>query len=138
MERTEALIAVVGHDEPLSSERVYASAGADMVLVHSKQKTPIEIERFAADWDGSAPLVIVPTAYPQLTEARIKEIGRIGMVIYGNHGIRATIKAMRDVFAQIAREGHAMGVDASIATVEDVFAIQEMDRINAQERRFVR
>jgi len=109
-----------------------------MVLVHSKQKTPIEIERFAADWDGNAPLVVVPTAYPQLTEARIKEIGRIGMVIYGNHGIRATIKAMRDVFAQIVRDGHTMGVDASIATVEDVFAIQEMDRINADERRFVR
>jgi len=136
--RTEALIAGLGNDEALRRARAYASAGADMVLVHSKQKTPIEIERFAADWDGGAPLVVVPTAYPQLTEARIKEIGRIGMVIYGNHGIRATIKAMRDVFAQIAHDGHSMGVDASIATVEDVFAIQEMDRINADERRFVR
>ncbi len=136
--RTEALIAGLGNDEALRRARAYAFAGADMVLVHSKQKTPIEIERFAADWDGNAPLVVVPTAYPQLTEARIKEIGRIGMVIYGNHGIRATIKAMRDVFAQIAREGHTMGVDASIATIEDVFAIQEMDRINAEERRFVR
>jgi len=136
--RTEALIAGLGNDEALRRARAYASAGADMVLVHSKQKTPIEIERFAADWDGNAPLVVVPTAYPQLTEARIKEIGRIGMVIYGNHGIRATIKAMRDVFAQIVRDGHTMGVEASIATVEDVFAIQEMDRINAEERRFVR
>ena len=72
-----------------------------MVLVHSKQKTPIEIERFVATWVGDTPLVVVPTAYPQLTEARIKEIGRIGMVIYGNHSIRATIKAMRDVFAEI-------------------------------------
>ena len=136
--RTEALIAGLGNDEALRRARAYASAGADMVLVHSKQKTPTEIERFATDWDGNAPLVVVPTAYPQLTEARIKEIGRIGMVIYGNHGIRATIKAMRDVFAQIVRDGHTMGVDASIATVEDVFAIQEMDRINADERRFVR
>jgi phosphoenolpyruvate phosphomutase len=136
--RTEALIAGLGNDEALRRTRAYASAGADMVLVHSKQKTPIEIERFAADWDGNAPLVVVPTAYPQLTEARIKEIGRIGMVIYGNHGIRATVKAMRDVFAQIVRDGHTMGVEASIATVEDVFAIQEMDRINAEERRFVR
>ena len=136
--RTEALIAGLGHDEALRRARAYASAGADMVLVHSKQKTPIEIERFAAAWDGATPLVVVPTAYPQLTEARIKDIGRIGMVIYGNHGIRAAIKAMRDVFAEIAREGHAMGVEASIATVEDVFAIQEMDRINAEERRFVR
>ena len=136
--RTEALIAGLGNDEALRRARAYASAGADMVLVHSKQKTPIEIERFASDWDGNPPLVVVPTAYPQLTDARIKEIGRIGMVIYGNHGIRATIKAMRDVFAQIARDGHTMGVEASIATVEDVFAIQEMDRINAEERRFVR
>ena len=136
--RTEALIAGLGHDESLRRARAYASAGADMVLVHSKQKTPVEIERFVAAWDGGAPLVVVPTAYPQLTETRMKEMGRIGMVIYGNHGIRAAIKGMRDVFATIARAGHAMDVEASIATVEDVFAIQEMDRINAEERRFVR
>jgi len=136
--RTEALIAGLGHDEALRRARAYGSAGADMVLVHSKQKTPIEIERFAAAWDGDPPLVVIPTAYPQLNEARMKEIGGIGMVIYGNHGIRATVKAMRDVFAQIARSGHAMDVASSIASVEDVFAIQEMDRINAEERRFVR
>jgi len=136
--RTEALIAGLGHDETLRRARAYGSAGADMVLVHSKQKTPIEIERFAAAWDGDPPLVVIPTAYPQLNEARMKEIGGIGMVIYGNHGIRATVKAMRDVFAQIARSGHAMDVASSIASVEDVFAIQEMDRINAEERRFVR
>ena len=93
--RTEALIAGLGHDEALRRARAYGSAGADMVLVHSKQKTPSEIERFAAAWHGDPPLVVIPTSYPQLTEPRVKAIGGIGMVIYGNHGIRATVKAMR-------------------------------------------
>ena len=60
------------------------------------------------------------------------------MVIYGNHGIRASVKAMRDVFRAIVTAGGAAGVADSIASVEDVFAMQEMDRVTADERRFLR
>src|SRR5882672_8897893 len=44
--RTEALIAGLGQDEALKRARAYEAAGADMILVHSKQKTPDEIEAF--------------------------------------------------------------------------------------------
>jgi len=43
---------------------------------------------------------VVPTAYPDLTEARIRELGNIGMVIYGNHAVRAAVTAMRQVFTR--------------------------------------
>src|SRR4029077_974184 len=38
--RTEALIADLGLDEALKRAQAYSEAGADMILVHSKQKTP--------------------------------------------------------------------------------------------------
>ena len=39
--RTEALIAGWGMEEALKRGRAYADAGADMVLIHSKSKTPV-------------------------------------------------------------------------------------------------
>ena len=46
--RTEALIAGLGRDEALRRGAAYAEAGADAVLIHSKQKTPQEILESAA------------------------------------------------------------------------------------------
>jgi phosphoenolpyruvate phosphomutase len=136
--RTEALIAGRGLGEARARATAYADAGADMILVHSKDKTPAEIEAFVLTWDRATPLVIIPTSYPQMTEARIAALGNIGMVIYGNHGIRACVSAMRSTFAAIAEAGSAAGVEQSIASVADIFALQEMDRIADEEHRFLR
>ena len=62
--RTEALIAGLGQDEALRRGAAYAEAGADAVLIHSKERTPDEILEFCLAWSGSVPLVLVPTAYP--------------------------------------------------------------------------
>jgi phosphoenolpyruvate phosphomutase len=136
--RTEALIAGLSVDAALTRARAYADAGADMVLVHSRQRTPVEIEAFVAAWDRRAPIVVVPTTYPRLTEARARQLGGIGMVIYGNHAIRASVKAMRAAFAEIARCGAALSAAESIATVEEIFALQGSARLDDEERRFLR
>jgi phosphoenolpyruvate phosphomutase len=136
--RVEALIAGLGLGEALHRARAYAEVGADMVLVHSRHPTPAEIEEFCAAWDRETPLVVVPTSFPDLSEERIRQIGNIGMVIYGNHGIRAAVRAMRAVFREIARTGHAASVTDAIATVEEVFRLQGMDEVISQEHRFLR
>jgi hypothetical protein len=69
--------AVVTDFPPSERAQAYSEAGADMILVHSKQKTPDEIVAFARRWQGETRLVVVPTAYPDLTEARIRELGNI-------------------------------------------------------------
>lgn len=136
--RTEALIAGLGQDEALKRARAYEAAGADMILVHSKQKTPDEIEAFARAWDGKTPLALVPTAYPQMTVARVRALGKVGLLIWGNHAIRASVGAMRETFARIRRDGGIHGVEASIATVDDVFDLQGMGRVKDDEKRFLR
>lgn len=136
--RTEALIAGLGGDEALARAHTYVEAGADMILVHSKQKTPDEIEAFARAWDSPTPLVIVPTAYPQLNEARIRALGKIAMVIYGNHAIRASVRAMQDIFARIRRDGGTEAADGEIATVEEIFRLQGMPGAKQNEERFLR
>src|ERR1700733_8775116 len=44
--RTEALIADLGMDEALRRGAAYAEAGADLLLIHSKRRTPEEIVAF--------------------------------------------------------------------------------------------
>src|SRR5580700_3533296 len=124
--RTEALIADLGLDEALKRGMAYAEAGADLLLVHSKRTTPDEIVAFTERWQGKIPLVIVPTAYPDLTEAKVRALGKIRIVIYANHAIRAAVGAMRQTFAQIRREGGIHNIDKQIASVEDIFELQRV------------
>lgn len=136
--RTEALIAGLGQQEALSRAHAYVEAGADMILVHSKRKTPDEVLSFIAAWDGRVPIVLVPTAYPQLTEAAMRETGKVGVVIYGNHAIRAAVTAMRQVFRQIRAEGGIAGADADIVTVEEIFRLQGVPEMKAAEAKYLR
>jgi phosphoenolpyruvate phosphomutase len=136
--RTEALIADLGLDEALKRGMAYAEAGADLLLVHSKQKTPDEIVAFTERWQGPIPLVIVPTAYPDLTEAKVRALGKIKIVIYANHAIRAAVGAMRQVFAQIRRDGGIHQVDKKIASVEDIFELQRVPAMKAAEKKYLR
>jgi phosphoenolpyruvate phosphomutase len=136
--RTEALIAGLGQEEALRRAHAYEAAGADLILVHSKKKTPDEIEAFARAWGGKVPLAIVPTAYPQMTVARVRELGKIGLLIWGNHAIRAAVGAMRTAFAQIRKDGGIHGVEGAIASVDAVFDLQGMKAVKENEKRFLR
>ncbi|MGA8078205.1 MAG: phosphonopyruvate hydrolase [Xanthobacteraceae bacterium] len=136
--RTEALIAGTGQDEALRRGTAYAEAGADAILIHSKQKTPDEIVAFCKAWPGHVPLVLVPTAYPQLSFADIAALGKVGLVICGNHAIRAAVAAMQNTFRRILAEGGIAGVEKDIATVADVFALQGDARMRDLEKAFLR
>lgn len=136
--RTEALIAGLGEDEAVRRATGYARAGADLVFVHSKSKDPSEIESFVARWGGAPPLVLVPTAFPEMHEGRIRASGKVGMVIYGNHGIRASVAAMQAVFRQVASEGGIQGVQGKIATVDEIFRLQRVNERGKRVEPFLR
>ena len=136
--RVEALIAGQGQEEARRRGEAYAEAGADAVLIHSKQKTPDEIVEFARNWRLEVPLVIVPTAYPQLTEDRIAELGKIRLVIYGNHAIRAAVTEMERVFARIREDRGIQNVDNEIVPVTHIFELQGVPDMKAREKKFLR
>ena len=122
--RTEALIAGLGGEEALLRASAYEHAGADCILIHSKSESSAEIVRCVRNWKGKAPLVLVPTKYPDLTEPAIEELGKVGMVIYGNHPTRAAVKAVRHVLTVMrsARGAHTAG--DCLASLEDMFSLQ--------------
>lgn len=136
--RTEALIAGLGEEEALKRGMAYAEAGADMILVHSKRKDPSEIESFSRAWKGTVPLVIVPNAYPELDARSILALGNIKMTIYGNYGIRAATTAMQDAFRRIIADGGVQNIHKDIVPVEEIFRLQKMEQVKADEKRFLR
>jgi phosphonopyruvate hydrolase len=136
--RTEALIAGLGQDEALRRGEAYAEAGADGVLIHSKQKTPHEILAFCRAWSGRVPLVLVPTSYPQLSFADVAVLGKVGLIICGNHAIRAAVAAMQSTFRRILAEGGIAGVESDIASVAEIFALQGDEHMRELEKAYLR
>ncbi|MGH7072256.1 MAG: phosphoenolpyruvate mutase, partial [Acetobacteraceae bacterium] len=82
--RVEALISGRGMDEALRRAEAYHAAGADAILIHSKQTTAAEIFAFAERWGNRAPLVIVPTMYYATPTDLFRQAG-ISTVIWANH-----------------------------------------------------
>jgi len=136
--RTEALIAGQGQDEALRRGEAYAEVGADAILIHSKRETPDEILAFCRAWSGRVPLVLVPTSYPQLSFAEVAALGKVGLIICGNHAIRAAVAAMQATFRRILADGGIAGVENDIATVAEVFARQGDARRRRMEKAFLR
>jgi phosphonopyruvate hydrolase len=136
--RTEALIAGAGQEEAQRRGEAYAEAGADAVLIHSKQKTPDEILAFCRAWMGRVPLVLVPTSYPQLSFADIAALRKVGLIICGNHAVRAAVAGMRNTFRRIMADGGIAGAEGDVASVADVFALQGDARLRELEARFLR
>lgn len=80
----------------------------------------------------------MPTAYPQLTQTDIKASQKVGIVIYGNHAIRAAVGAMRSVFAQIRKDGGMGQVDGRIPAVKEIIALQGDEVMRTIEARFLK
>jgi phosphoenolpyruvate phosphomutase len=122
--RVEALIA--GHGVEAACERAdaYAEAGADAILIHSKDKTLREIEGFLDRWDNktSTPLVAVPTLFPDYTAEQLHDKG-FAMVILANQPMRAAVQAMEETLETLRRERKAAPVDPKIARVDHIFEL---------------
>jgi phosphoenolpyruvate phosphomutase len=136
--RTEALIGGWGQEEALKRAHHYEEAGADCILIHSKSKQPDEILAFASRWEGKAPLVIVPTSYPSLTEADLAWTPKVKMVIYANQLLRAAIRAQQDTLAEIKRARGVHTIDSRLVPVSRVFELQGVAQMKEDERKYLR
>ena len=94
--RCESLIAGKPVDDALERCHAYVAAGADGVMIHSKNKSGEDIKEFCQRFrekDPHMPIVAVPTTYNQFTEEELAEWG-INIVIYANHMLRSAYPAM--------------------------------------------
>lgn len=94
--RCESLIAGKPVDDALERCHAYVAAGADGIMIHSKNKDGMDIKEFCQRFrevDNHTPIVAVPTTYAQFTEEELTSWG-INIVIYANHMLRSAYPAM--------------------------------------------
>jgi len=84
------------------------------------------------------PLVVVPTAYPSLSFKEIGELGKVGLIICGNHAVRAAVAGMLTTFKKVLGEGGIAGVEGEIASVKEIFELQGDEKMREIERKYLR
>lgn len=107
--RLESLIAGKGMEDALKRAKAYIVAGADGIMIHSKEKNPKEVLEFCRKYkkfERKVPLVVVPTTYDSITEEQLQRAG-VNMVIYANHLLRSAYPAMVKTAQLILSHGRA-------------------------------
>lgn len=108
--RIESLIAGKPVEDALERAFAYVGAGADGIMIHSKNEDGMEIKEFCQrfrDKDSHTPIVAVPTTYNQFTEEELVEWG-INIVIYANHMLRSAYPAMVNCAKSILEHSRSM------------------------------
>ncbi len=127
--RIESFILGKGLNDALKRAEIYAKAGADAILIHSKEKTPMEIFSFAKEFKKSKnfiPLVSVPSTYSKVYEKDLIKNG-FKMVIYANQLLRAAYPAMKKTAETILQKSRAYEVDKKIIPIKEIINLIKND-----------
>lgn len=123
--RLESLIAGGSVDEALERARAYICAGADGVMIHSKEKTGSDIQEFCRRFRlefPEVPIVLVPTTYNQFTEAEL-HIWGANVIIYANHMLRAAYPAMYKCAQTILEYERSFETDAMCMPIKQILEL---------------
>ncbi len=120
--RIESFILGKGLKDSLKRASAYSEAGADLILIHSKEKTPKEIFSFSKIFRKSKyskPLVSVPSTYSKTNETMLIKNG-FQIVIYANHMLRAAYPAMENAAISILKNQRSYELENKISSVKKV------------------
>lgn len=134
--RVEALIAGHGMEEALKRGEAYRKAGADAILIHSKERHPNEILQFKKEWGDRLPLVIVPTKYYTTPTEAFREAG-FKIVIWANHLMRSALSAMQVAAKTIFENQTLVGVEEKVAPLAEVFRLQGENELEKAEKAYL-
>jgi len=111
--RLESLIAGKSVEDAMMRAKIYVDAGADAVMIHSKEKSGDDIFAFMDQfrkYSAEIPIVLVPTTYNQFTEEELHAKGA-NIIIHANHLLRSAYPAMMKAAESIL--AHGSSKDAS-------------------------
>ena len=134
--RVEALIAGWGLAEAIRRAEAYHLAGADAILIHSRQSSPAEIFAFLDEWANRAPVVLVPTKYWRTPTAEYRARG-VSVVVWANHLLRSAISAMQATARRLHAEQSLIDVEPQVAPLPEVFRLQGDEELEEAERRYL-
>ena len=123
--RCESLIAGKSVDDALERCFSYVEAGADGIMIHSKNKTGEDIKQFCVKFRKkytSIPIVVVPTTYNQIKEEELHRWG-VNVVIYANHMLRAAYPAMLKCATTILENERSLETDPICMPIKEILEL---------------
>lgn len=123
--RIESFIAGKGLDDAMERALAYIEAGADGIMIHSKDKSGKDIKEFCTALrkeNKSIPIVAVPTTYNHIMEDELASWG-INIVIYANHMLRSAYPAMLNTAKSILAHGRSYEANTLCMPVKEILEL---------------
>ncbi|MCR5623118.1 MAG: phosphoenolpyruvate mutase [Treponema sp.] len=123
--RIEEIIAGRSVQEALAKAFASVRAGADAVMIHSKDKSGTDIQEFCRLFRkeyAHVPLVLVPTSYNSFTEDELASWGA-NIVIYANHMLRSAYPAMVSCAKTILEAERSLEADGQCMPIKEILEL---------------
>jgi len=123
--RIESLILKQGMEAALLRAKAYIAAGADGIMIHSKEKTPNEILEFCGHFQAfshKVPLVVVPSTFDTIYEEELAVAG-VNVVIYANQLLRSAYPAMVETAKRILMYKRAFESREHLMSIKDILTL---------------
>ena len=120
--RIESLILESGMEDALMRADAYINAGADSIMIHSKNKDPKEIIEFMKKFrekDKVTPVVVVPSSFNSVTIEEFEKMG-VNVVITANHMLRAAYPAMLKVAKSVLENGRSLEAEPDCMSIKEI------------------
>ena len=125
--RIESLILNKPVSDALKRAIAYSKAGADCIMIHSKDKDPKKIFEFSKKFLKTKhfkPLIAVPSSYSKTYEKQLIKNG-FKIVIYANHMLRAAHASMIDTAKKILTHNRGYEAEKNITSIKDIIELVE-------------
>ncbi len=123
--RIESLILNKGLTDALKRADAYVNAGADGIMIHSKDNSPKEVIKFSNKFKKkypNIPLVAVPTSYNKIKEKSLINSG-VNIIIYANHLLRASYPAMVNTAYEILKNKRSFEAEKKLLSIDKILKL---------------
>jgi phosphoenolpyruvate phosphomutase len=123
--RIESFILGDTLEDALERADAYVEAGADGVMIHSKDKSGDDIKSFCLNFrekNTATPIVVVPSSYNHIKEEELIEWGA-NIVIYANHLLRASFPSMQNVAKTILKNKRTSELDNTCMSIKEILEL---------------
>ena len=123
--RIESFILGDTLEDALERADAYVEAGADGVMIHSKDKSGDDIKSFCLNFrekNTATPIVVVPSSYNHIKEEELIEWGA-NIVIYANHLLRASFPSMQNVAKTILKNKRTSELDDTCMSIKEILEL---------------
>lgn len=123
--RIESLILGQGIDHAIERAEAFLKAGADGIMIHSREKSPDEIFEFCERYnklETRKTLVVVPSSYNSVTEDELQARGA-NVVIYANQLLRSAYPAMLNTARSILKNRRSAECDSQMMSIKEILEL---------------